>query len=226
MIISFVRTLLLYVLVISALRIMGKRQVGELQPGELVVAIMISDLGAIPLGDTSLPLGSGVVPILTLIGAELVLSIISLKSDKVRRILTGTPSVIIKNGIIQAEEMRKNRYNLEDLAEGLREKDCYDVSDVHTAILETNGSLSVILKGDKRPIKAEDINLPFRQETLPYVLIADGKVYPEHLTEAGVSRKWLDSAIRKQGGKRAEDFFLLTLCDGKVFAQLKEDNNG
>lgn len=226
MIISFVRTLILYALVISAMRIMGKRQVGELQPGELVVAIMISDLGAIPLGDTSLPLGSGVVPILTLVGAELVLSLISLKSDKMRRLLTGAPSVLIRNGVIQAEEMRKNRYNLEDLAEGLRAKDCYDVADVHTAILETNGTLSIILKGDKRPIKAEDINLPFSQETLPFVLIADGKIYPSHLNEAGVSRRWLENTISKHGGKSAEDVFLLTLCNGKVFVQLKEDTNG
>lgn len=226
MIISFVRTLILYALVISALRIMGKRQVGELQPGELVVAIMISDLGAIPLGDTSLPLGSGVVPILTLIGAELMLSLLSLKSDRMRRLLTGSPSVLIRNGVIQADEMRKNRYNLEDLAEGLRAKDCYSVEDVHTAILETNGSLSIILKGDKRPLKAEDMNLPFRQETLPFVLIADGKIYPSHLVEAGVSERWLEKTIRKYGGKTAKDVFLLTLGDGKVFVQLKEGKNG
>ncbi len=224
MAISFVRTLILYVLVVAALRIMGKRQVGELQPGELVVAIMISDLGTIPLADTALPLAGGIIPILTLIGAELLLSILSLKSEKIRRIFSGTPSVIIRNGELCRKEMKKNRYSLEDLAESLRMKDIYNIDDVHTAILETNGSLSVIPKSDKRGLKAEDFNLPYEQETLPFVLIADGKVYKKHLKEAGVDENWLKKTLKSHKISSPEEVFLLTAdSDKKIVVQLKNN---
>lgn len=220
--ISFIRTLILYALVIFALRIMGKRQVGELQPSELVVAIMISDLAAIPMSDTAIPLASGVIPILTLISAEIVLSLCSLKSRLLRRVLTGSPAVIIKNGTICREEMQKNRYNLEDLAEALRMKDVFDTDDVYMAILETNGSLSVIPKADKRSLTAQDFNLPHNQETLPYVIIADGKLYKEHMQEAGVDKGWLNKQLKSKNVNDINDVFLLTVDDNKkVTLQMK-----
>lgn len=215
MAISFIRTIIAYILVIFALRIMGKRQVGELQPSELVVAIMISDLATIPMSDPALPLLGGIVPILTLITAEVIASVVSLKSPTIRRILSGSPSVIIKNGEIQIDEMRKNRYNLEDLAEALRGKDVFDVGDVYVAVLETNGSLSVIPKADKRVPTAEDMELPDKQATLPHVIIADGKVYPEHMKEAGVDEGWLSKVLKENGTGNAKNVFLLSVDGDK-----------
>lgn len=223
MAISLIRTLISYGLVVFALRIMGKRQVGELQPSELVVAIMISDLASIPMSDSALPLSSGIVPILTLIGAEIFLSILSLKLPSVRKILTGSPSVIIKNGKIQRGEMRKNRYNLEDLAEALRMKDCFDIGNVHTAVLETNGSLSVIPKSANQQVTASDLNLSPSQQTLPHVIIADGRLYPEHMREAGVDMGWVVKQIRNAGAHSHKEIFLLTAdADKKITLQKKE----
>ena len=223
--ISFIRTIIAYVLVVFALRVMGKRQVGELQPSELVVAIMISDLAAIPLSDSALPLSSGVIPILTLIVTEIISSLLSLKLPAVRRLLTGSPAVIIKNGVIQRKEMRKNRYNLEDLAEALRMKDYFDMGDVHTAILETNGSLSVLPKSDKRALDAQDLKLPEKQQTLPHVIIADGKLYTEHMKEAGVDIAWVEKQVKKKKTGEYRDIFLLTVDgQGKVTIQRKDED--
>ncbi len=222
MAISFVRTLVSYALVVFALRIMGKRQVGELQPSELVVAIMISDLATIPMSDPALPLLSGIVPILTLIAAEMSASLLSLKFPKIRKILTGSPAVIIKKGVICREEMRKNRYNLEDLAEGLRMKDYFDVDDVYMAILETNGSLSVIPKAGFNPPTADDAGIKTNQQTLPHVIIADGKKYPEHMKEAGVNDDWLKKQLSDRKVTNENDVFLLTVDgDKKVTLQMK-----
>ncbi len=222
MAISFVRTVIAYALVVFALRVMGKRQVGELQPSELVVAIMISDLATIPMSDPALPLSAGIVPILTLILAEITASICSLKSQKIRKLLTGSPAVIIKEGVLCREEMKKNRYNLEDLAEALRGKDIFDTDDVYMAILETNGSLSVIPKSGKRTPSAEELGLPHKQATLPHVIIPDGKVYPEHMQEAGVDDKWLKKLLKGKNISTVQDVFLLTVDgDMKVTVQMQ-----
>ncbi len=213
--ISFVKTIIAYILVVFALRVMGKRQVGELQPSELVVAIMISDLATIPMSEAALPLSSGVVPILTLIAAEIAASIVSLKSPKIRKLLTGAPSVIIKKGTICREEMRKNRYNLEDLAEALRGKDIFDVEDVYMAILETNGSLSVIPKADKRQPTASELGLPHTQTFLPHVIVADGKLYETHMKEAGVDKNWLAGQLKENKIRSVKDVFLLTVDENK-----------
>ncbi len=202
---------------------MGKRQVGELQPSELVVAIMISDLATIPMSDSAIPLANGIIPILTLIASEIVASICALKSPKIRKILTGAPSVIIRNGKIDRKEMSKNRYNLEDLAEALRMKDYFSFDDVYMAILETNGTLSVIPKSPKRTPTAEELNLPENQETLPFVLIADGKVYPKHLKEAGVNEDWLKKELKKRDIKNVKEVFLMTVnSNGQIGVQKRE----
>lgn len=222
--ILFIRTLLSYSVVIVALRILGKRQVGELQPSELVVAIMISDIASIPLGDPALPISSGIVPILTLMFAEISVALISLKIPKVRKLLTGTPAVIIKKGVICREEMKKNRYNLEDLAEALRMKDCFSLDDVYMAILETNGSLSVVLKSDARPPTTKELGIVVTQESLPHVIIADGKKYTEHMQEAGVNQGWLDKILKENKVQNEKDVFLLTVDEQKeIFIQKKED---
>ena len=154
---TFLRTIILYLLVVTGLRIMGKRQVGEVQPSELVVAIMISDLASIPMQDVGIPLLSGVIPIFTLIMVEIALSQISLKNRKFRKLLTGKPSVIIHNGKILREEMKKLRFNHDDLTEQLRIQGYVRIEDINFAILETNGQLSIIPKPKKQQASVEDV---------------------------------------------------------------------
>ena len=157
MILSYLRTLVLYLVLIAVIRTMGKRQVGEMQPSELVVAIMISDLASIPMQDVGIPLLAGVIPIFTLIVMEIALSQISLKSRKFRRILTGKPSVIIHNGKMLREEMEKIRFNTDDLKEQLRIQGYVKIDDIQFAILETNGQLSIIPKPKKQQATVEDV---------------------------------------------------------------------
>lgn len=154
---TFLRTIILYLLVVLGLRMMGKRQVGEMQPSELVVAIMISDLASIPMQDVGIPLLSGVIPIFTLIIVEIALSQISLKNRKFRTFLTGKPSVIIHNGKILRDEMKKLRFNHDDLTEQLRIQGYVSIKDINFAILETNGQLSIIPKPQKQQASVEDV---------------------------------------------------------------------
>ncbi len=157
MAISFIRTVILYLLVITGLRIMGKRQIGEMQPSELVVAIMISDLATIPMQDVGIPLMSGIIPIFTLIVMEILLSQLSLKNKKFRRLMTGKPNVVIHNGKILKNEMKKIRFNMDDLNEQLRIQGYTGISDINFAILETNGQLSIIPKPKKSQATVEDV---------------------------------------------------------------------
>ena len=157
MAISFLRTIILYIVVVAGFRIMGKRQIGEMQPSELVVAIMISDLATIPMEDIGIPLFSGVIPIFTLIVMEILLSQLSLKNKRFRRLMTGKPNVIIHNGKILEEEMKNLRFNMDDLNEQLRIQGYTGISNINFAILETNGQLSIIPKPKNKQASVEDV---------------------------------------------------------------------
>ncbi|MDY5627612.1 MAG: DUF421 domain-containing protein [Clostridia bacterium] len=223
MAIAFIRTIVLYILVICAMRIMGKRQIGELQPSELVVAIMISDLATVPVSDIAIPLLSGVIPIMTLIIFEVTISFLTLKSEKARNIITGKPTYLIKDGIIAEKQMRNMRYNIEDLLEELRLKDCPNVADVHTAILETNGELSVVLKSDKRSVTPNDLKIKPNQESVPLVLISDGKIRFEHLRDLNKDIKWLEKKLADRNIKSTKDVFLFSIdSDGIITIQMKD----
>lgn len=225
MVISFFRTIILYILVIMALRLMGKRQIGELQPSELVVAIMISDLATVPVSDIAIPLFSGIIPILTLIIFEVVISFLNLKSDKFRNIFTGKPAYLIKDGVLQVKEMQKLRYTIEDLLSELRLKDVTDISTVYTAMLETNGELSVVMKSPYKTVTVSDLNLCVKQEKAALVLISDGIVRTNHLKEAKKDMKWLKSELLNRNIKNLKDVFILSYSsDGKIFLQKKEKN--
>lgn len=156
MVITFIRTVILYVLVVISMRIMGKRTIGELQPNELVIAIMISDLASIPMQSTDAPLLSGIIPILTLITVEVLLSFASLKSKKFRKILCGKPVEVIKNGNINTANMKSLRFSRTDLTEELRLGGCDDIKQVKSAVVETNGRLSIILNKGDSPLTLKD----------------------------------------------------------------------
>lgn len=229
MLIVIIRTLILYLLVMVALRTMGKREIGQLQPFELVVILMIADLAVIPSENMGIPLFSGIIPILVLLSASMTLAWISLKSERARNFINGTPSIIIERGKILEEEMKKNCYNLTDLLEELRLKSVPNIADVEYAILENNGQLSVFAKSEKRPVIPEDLKIKPPYEGLPLSLIMDGKVDTHNLKLSNHDLKWLQQELEKHSISKVEDVLIASLdSSGKLFVQIKlhpEKNN-
>lgn len=225
MIIVVIRTLVLYALVIVALRLMGKREIGQLQPFELVVILMISDLAAVPSENVGIPLLSGIIPILVLLSASLTLAWISLKSQKARDIICGKPSILIERGKIMEKEMKNNCYNLTDLLEELRLKNIPNIADVEFAILENNGQLSVIPKALKRPTTPEDFYMTPKYEGLPLTLIMDGKLSGQALEKSNKTLDWLKQELKNQG-TQIEDVLLASLdSSDKLYVQKKQLNH-
>lgn len=223
MLISFIRTVILYTIIVIAMRIMGKRQIGEMQPFELVIAILIADLAAVPMQNAGIPLLNGITPIFTLILAQLTLSYLTLKSEKVRSIVCGTPRILIENGKILEKEMRISRCNLNDLLEQLRLNNISNVNDVEFAILETCGQISVIPKSQKRALTPEDLSLTTPYEGLPVTLVMDGKVNYKNLKKTNLDAYWLKNYFREIGVKDIKSVFIASLdSNGKIFYQLKD----
>ncbi|WP_010248119.1 DUF421 domain-containing protein [Acetivibrio cellulolyticus] len=222
MLVVFTRTLILFLLVVITMRVMGKRQIGELQPFELAVAILISELAAVPMQNTGIPLVNGIIPILTLLIAQMALSFIALKSTKARGVICGKPSVLIENGKIQEEELRKEMYTLNDLLEQLRINNTPNIADVEFAILETNGQLSIIPKSQKRPVIAEDLNITTNYEGLPLDLIVDGNINYDSLKKANLDEIWLKNELMNFDVNNLADILFASLdSQGKLFWQLK-----
>lgn len=223
MLIIVLRTILLYVTVIISLRVMGKRQLGELQPSELVVAIMISDLASVPMQDVDIPLLWGVLPVLTLIVAEVILSFLSLKSKNARQLLTGEPSIVIYNGLIIKKELEKLRFNVNDLLSELRLNGYHDITDVAAAVVETSGKLSVIPKSSAAGLTMDDLSRTSpKTEGLPCILISDGVIDSNELKRSGHSQQWLEKELKARGINNFKNIFLLSLnADGEIFIQLK-----
>jgi len=222
MLIGIIRTLILFTVVVIGLRLMGKRQISQLQPYELVIVIMLSALAAIPMENTGVPLLNGLLPILTLLVAQVALSTIALKSERARGIICGTPSVLIENGKIVEKELARLRYNINDLLEQLRAKNMPNIADVEFAILETSGDLSVIPKSQKRPLVPADISVSTAYEGLPVTLVIDGCVLDKNLNKVNLSVEWLQSELRKFGIHSLKDVLFASLdTEGKLFYQLK-----
>ncbi|WP_432403694.1 YetF domain-containing protein [Wukongibacter sp. M2B1] len=199
MITIFIRTMILYILVVAAIRLMGKAELSELQPYELVIIIMISELASLPMATVEMPFVNGVVAISTLVFLQIVISFITLKSEKARAIICGKPSILIENGKILENELKELRININDLIEQLRIKDFANIDDVEFAILETNGDLSVIPKSSKRPLTPSDMNISITQEDLPISLIIDGKINQQNLNRASIDFNWLNTELKKKG---------------------------
>lgn len=222
MLLGIIRTIILFAVVVIGLRLMGKRQIGQLQPYELVIVIMLSALAAIPMENTGVPLASGLFPIFTLLVAQVALSYVSLKSERARGVICGTPSVFIENGKIIEKELARIRYNINDLLEQLRAKNVPNIADVEFAILETSGELSVIPKSQKRPIVPADMNLPTTYEGLPVTLIIDGYVFSKNLAKINLNEDWLKSELQKFGVKNFKEVLFASLdTEGKLFYQVK-----
>lgn len=222
MLIVFFRSIVLYIIVLIVMRLMGKREIGQLQPFELAIAIMIADLAAVPMAETGIPISNGIIPILGLLVMHLIISFLNLKSMKIREILCGKPAILIYRGKIDEKALKKEKITINELQERLREKGIFTIGDVEYAILETSGEISVIQKPEKRNTIPEDFNIIPEYEGIPYDLIIDGKVMNENLKQIGRDEKWLKKEVEKFKIK-PEDALIVTF-DGKgqIFCQGKE----
>lgn len=221
----FTRTIILYIVSVLAIRLMGKRQVGQLQPYEFVLALMIAELAAAPMEDIGTPLLYGIVPILGMMILHGLAAILSARFTPVRKLLSGAPSVVIRNGAIQYHEMQRLCYTTSDLLEELRSQGYLNIADVYTAILETNGKLSVFPRCSKRPATTEEMNLSIPDEGIPMTLVVDGKIQQEHLKKCGLNEAWLRKQMHAIGIADEKTILLASLdTQGKCFLQEKNAN--
>jgi len=223
--ITIIRTVILYIMVVVVMRLMGKRQIGQLQPFEFVVTIMIAELASIPMEETGIPLIRGLTPIIILFILHVTISLLNLKSQSFRRIICGTPSVLIEKGEIKEKELRKLRYSMSDLLEQLRVKNYPNINDVEFAVLETNGQLSVIPKAEKQPVVAEDLSIINPPNQLPLTLVLDGVVQQKNLDRLNLDKQWLLTQLKAFGIAGPEDA-LIAIVDtsGQFYAQPKALN--
>ncbi|MBR2500621.1 MAG: DUF421 domain-containing protein [Clostridia bacterium] len=223
MLILFIRTLIIYIVVVASLRFMGKRQLGQLQPSEMVIAMMISEVATIPMEYVGTPLVYGIIPTITLIIAEAALSFFTLKNKKIRYLVSGSPTLLIEKGKVLEKEMEKLRFNIDDLLEELRGAGYSNVSDIEYAIIETNGLLSVIPKAEKRPVTPEDLNIEVNYEGLPLIVISDGEFNYYALKRSGINKNWLLKKLKEDYNiKDVKDVFIAIVDAQKnLFVQKK-----
>ncbi len=211
MIISAIRTLLLYTFIIIAMRMMGKRQISEMQTSELVITLLMSNIASIPMQDTEQSMLSGVIPIMVLLVCEILISYLMLKRSKVRRLICGKPVIVINNGIVDQKAMVQLRISTEDLFEQLRQKDIFDINDVAFAIVETNGMLSVMKKAESETVTVSDMKLKADKNELQVSVISDGEIAEASLRYCGMDRKELEKLLKKENVSLG-DVFIMT-CD-------------
>jgi len=224
LVIAFIRTLILYILIITGVRLMGKRQVGELEPSELVLSLLIADLAAVPMQDFGIPLLTGLIPILTLLSLTTIFSVLTMKSMRFRTLMCGRPSIVIRDGRLEQQEMHRNRYTVDELMEELRMKGYTDLTEIKYAILETNGQLSVLPRADRKPPTLAQLNIPACEPGLPVVLISDGRVLSHNLELSGYDRLWLDGQLRKRRCSSPAQVFLMTVDEqGSVYFSARQN---
>lgn len=222
-ILSYLRTLVLYLVLILVIRLMGKRQVGQMAPAEFVVTMLVANLASIPMQDGGIPLFSGLVPILTVLGVELVLSWWTLRHTAFRQLLCGKPVILIDNGVILQKQLRQTRITLDELMGHLRTKDVLDIRQVQFAILETDGTLSVFPYAEKAPTTAQDAGIKVKPQEIPLTIIEDGVLLQQNLRLSGKDSQWVRSALREKNAKQ-EDTFLLALLGTQVIFIPKEES--
>jgi len=221
--VSFIRTIILYIVVLVSMRLMGKRQLGELETNELVVAVLISELAANPLQDADIPLLYGIIPAIILVCCEILVSGATIKSARFRSIICGKPSMLIINGKIIQKEMIKNRFTIDELTEELRGKSIMDISKVKYAILETDGSLSVLQYPSETPVTSGQMQIPAEDTGYPVILINDGQLLHGNLKLMGYNEKWLIKQLKSRNISSLKDVYLMTVNDlGQIYIAQKE----
>ncbi len=225
MILSYFRTAILYILLIVSVRLMGKRQVGQMEPSEFVVTMLVANLASIPMQDEGIPLFTGLVPILTVLGAELVLSAMSMKSILLRKWLCGKPVILIENGHILQDNLRRTRITMDELTGHLRLNEVLDLGTVQYAILETNGSLSVFLYPGEKPATAKESGIQTGRQDLPVTVVEDGKLLKKNLSVAKKDEKWVKKVLQSKNAA-LQDTFLLTVDKTDKIYWLKKEKKG
>lgn len=220
--ITLIRTILLYGLLILSVRLMGKRQVAEMEPAEFVVTMLLANLAAVPMQDNALPLISGLIPIFTILSLELMMAVGTMRFVPLRKLLCGVPTILIRDGSIDQKALSQSRVSLDELFQKLREKDVFDLNVVKFAILETDGELSVLPYPEYQPVKIRDCGLKPGESELPYTLISDGKLLRENLKKSGFDRAWLDGELRRRGLRRRDVFLMTADRSGSVLLIRKE----
>lgn len=219
----FVRALILYLIVLIAIRLMGKREIGQLQPFELVVTIMIADLASVPMQDIGIPLVHGVIPILALLVGQLILSAINIKSGVARRIISGQPTVLISNGKIVEKKLKAQKYTMDGLLEQLRVAGYTDINDVEYAILETSGEISIIPKSSNIPVTRKDMNIKAEKAGYFRPVVIDGSYIDTNIEELGISKEQVEGIIKNNNLKLENTFLLLKDENGRIYIQKKEN---
>ncbi len=222
MIITFIRAIFLYIIVLIVMRLMGKREIGQLQPFELAISIMIADLASIPMADSGIPITNGIIPILGLLVMHLIISVINIKSIRAREIICGKPSILIYRGKIDEKVLKKERFTINELQERLRGNNVVNIGDVEYAILETNGQVTVIQKPNKRTTTPEDFDIMPEYEGIPYDLVVDGKIMYDNLKIIEKNYEWLKKQVEKFGFKPEQALIVTLDGKGRIFCQKKE----
>ena len=215
--IIFIRTIIVYLVAILAVRIMGKRQIGELKPHELVITILVSETANMPIEDNNIPLANMLVPIMLFVSFEIIVSAISMKSLSFRNVLQGKPIFVIRKGKLDEKQLKRMRLTMDDLIDAVRQKDIFDISTVQDAVVETNGSISVLQKAEEAPVTPNQMKLSVKEDSVPVTIVIDGKPVSEYFGEEKIDTNRIELIV-KNTGKDIQDIMLLTVDDkGNTF---------
>lgn len=214
MFVVLIRTIVLYLLIVAGIRLQGKHQLGELEPSELVLALIIADLASVPMQDNGIPLTSGVIPIIVLLSVSTILSVLTTKSLRFRALMCGRPSIVVENGVVRERELKRNRLTIDELMEELRGQGYADFRSVKLAVLETGGQLSVLPYAADKPVTAAQMGVETQETGLPVILISDGRLLSHNLKGKGYEEAWLQKQLEGHGLRRPGEVFLLTVDEG------------
>lgn len=225
MAVTLVRATVLYAVVIFLIRVMGKRQIGELQPAEFVVTMLVSEIASIPMQDNTIPILNSISALFVLVAYEVITSAVSLRSYKFRAFMQGHPIIVIRDGVIDIKALKKMRMSVNDLMGALRQKDVFEISQVSYAIFETNGQISVLLKPENMNATAGDLNLRPQDEGMPFAVICDGTVIEDAVEQSGIERSKIKSAVSSAGMEISEVLIMTVTPHGKTYIVRKGDGN-
>ena len=226
MTIMLIRSVLIYIFIVFVIRLMGKRQVGEMQPFEFVVTLIVADLACIPMSELSVPLVHGIVPMLALLLLHFFICVIARKSMKIRYLISGRPAIVVTPNGIDYKELKKLNMTLDDLIESMRGCEVFSVDEIAYAIIETNGKMCVIQKSPSEPVTREDMGVEITPSALPVNIIMDGRVMSENIKLTGIDERFINNCLKRVNVKNYKDILLFTLDNnGKVFIQAKNSNN-
>lgn len=225
MAVTLVRATVLYAVVIFLIRVMGKRQIGELQPAEFVITMLISEIASIPMQDNTIPILNSVSALFVLVAYEVITSAASLKSYRFRAFMQGHPMIVIRDGAIDLKALKRMRMSVNDLISALRQKDVFEVSQVSYAIFETNGQISVLLKPEKMNSTAQDLGLKPQDEGMPFAVICDGTIIEDAVDQSGIERSRIKSAVSSAGLDISEVLIMTVTPHGKTYIVRKGDDD-